>query len=355
MGLIACKGDLAWFAKLGNFARCYHHLADAAMMCHECLAGTATAPFEDLRESPSWKASVYSQRPWNIPPCISCVPFDKDQPEKVFKRDVFHNTNIGVYRDFAASSVLLLCELKYFHMEAEQNVRNGRKHLLHRAYNHFKLYTLAVNRPAALRSFTLESLNCPTRAAYPWFSSKGSDTTLLVEWIAVLTRGLINDPKDLAHLPILTLINETARAASFFNKALYRHGFFLPKSCSKVLYGELRKFLTGYNKLAHRSLNSLNFRGYAMKPKIHMLSHLALELKTWNDDPTIRCMPSPLMTACESNEDVVGRVSRIARRVHQGQVCRSTIERYLIKAKALYERWRKPLEINPRKRKLRAV
>ena len=341
--LIGCKGDLAWFWKLGSLTRSYRNLSDDGnLMCHECLAGSNTCPFEDLREVPLWSKTLYAQRPWDVnsPPSIASVPFDRECPERVLQRDLFHLTKVGVYRDFIGSSVLLLCHLKYFDQEPSPGISNARPVLLGRARNHFRLFCLASKKSAALRTFTKDNFNAPSRKSFPWISCKGSDTVLLIDWICVLTRACINTRLDDKHLQVLELINKTARAANDWLRALYMHGIWLPKQCAFAMYKTGRCFIENYNLLAFKCLHELEFSGYKMKPKIHLIAHTLLEQISWVQDPRVTLIPSPFLWNCEGGEDLIGRVSRISRRCHQATVCASTLEKYLTKTKFLYDHWK---------------
>ena len=335
--VVGLKGDMVWFKKIGRLNRCFSNLAHDACMCHECLAGTLRQPYEDLREQPSWSRSIFAARPWGLQgPSFAAVPYDREHPEKIMQRDTFHNTKIGIYRDFVGSTVLLLCELGYWH---DSDHSNAREHLLNRAHGSFKMYCLAVHRPAALHSFSTSNFNVPTKAKYAWISSKGSDTILLMEWLAVQTRAFLNDSVDPSHAEVLETMNRAARAGNDWMKALYKHGIFQSRQCALALYREERRFLLNYNKLAHMCLNVFHFPGYAQKPKLHMMAHTALEQQQWLKQG-LQWIPSPILFACDANEDMVGKISRISRRTHQKTTCEATLEMFLIKNKALYRRWK---------------
>ena len=122
------------------------------------------------------------------------------------------------------------------------------------------------------------------------------------------------------------------------------------------MYEEGLEFLTCYNALAYEcldSIESLAFCGYAMKPKIHLLCHQLYEQLVWLRDPAVTFIPSPLIYCCEANEDVIGKCSRIMRRVHARQAPKETLLRYLTKARALYRRFidKKQITSISRKRK----
>ena len=334
--VLGFKGDMVWFKKIGRLDRCYSNQTADACMCHECLAGTRREPFEDLREQPSWSHSLFAERPWGLQgPSFAAVPYDREHPEKIMQRDTFHNTKIGVFRDFVGSTVLLLCELGFWNDTAGSNAR---EELLKRAHCSFKMYCLAVHRPAALHSFSKDNFNAPSKAKFPWISCKGSDTTLLMEWLAVQTRAFLNDILDPSHAEVLETMNRAARAGDDWTKASYKHGIFLTRRCALALYREERRFLLNYNKLSHICLHTLKFPGYALKPKIHMLAHTAWEQHQWLVQG-LEWIPSPIIFSCEANEDMVGRVSRLARRTHQRTTSHVTLEMFLIKSKALYRRW----------------
>ena len=266
------------------------------------------------------------------------IPFDKQQPEKILRRDFFHCSKIGSFRDFIGSTVLLLCKLNYFTQPKELN---NIKVLLQWAHGHFRLFCAASGKHPALHSFTPDNFNCNSAKKFPWCKTKGSDTTLLMDWLRCLTRSCLNNPLQEFHVPILEQMNRGSSAAHAWSKALYKHGMWLPRTCAATLYKEGLEFLTCYNALAYacmRPMGELRFCGYAMKPKLHLLAHLLYEIHAWLADPTIEEIPSLLLYCCESNEDVIGKCSRIMRRVHAKQAPRDTLMRYLTKAKALYKR-----------------
>ena len=359
--IIGLKGDLAWYAKIGKLTRCYRHVAPDSASCHVCGAGTNDQPFEDIRRNPAWRRSLYTERPWSNdnPPMFDRIPFDRNAPEKILRRDFFHCSKIGTFRDFIGSSLLLIIQFGFFHDDAGLNNRSV---LLQRAFGHFRLFCSSQGKHPAMHSFTKDNFNCSTSKRYPWCKTKGSDTMLLIDWLQCLSRSCLMDPGNDEYIFFLQLINRTAQAGTSWAKCLYKHGLWLSRKCALALAEEGYAFLKGYNSLAHACLNSpliqdLPFRGYGMKPRLHLLFHDIHEIWEWLSDPTITAIPNPLLYGCESNEDVVGRASRLIRRLHQKQVARSALERILVKMKALYRRFsngEKPELSRKRKRELSA-
>ena len=356
--VVGLKGDLAWYAKIGKLTRCYRHLAAKDTgCCHECNAGTPGLPFEQIGREAAWHDSVYETRPWSDddPPMFDRIPFDRNTPERIIRRDFFHCSKIGTFRDFVGSSLLLIITLGYFHVA---DGPNNRKVLLQRAFGNFRLFCGTVGKHPAMHSFTQDNFNCSSTKKFPWCKTKGSDTMLLMEWLQYLSRACLNNPLDERYVEILEKINWTAVAGTTWAKALYKHGMWLPRSCAEALAKQGNAFLKGYNSLAFACLYSplmgeLQFCGYGMKPKMHLLAHEIHDLHRWLRNPVITALPNALIYGCEANEDVIGKISRTIRRLHQKQVARTALERYLIKAKMLYTRFKRGEKtMVSRKRKL---
>lgn len=141
--LTGMKGDLDFFRKVTDMKRCWKkQLGVGLPMCHECGAGDVATPFEDLSEHAAWKGTLWFARPWQedrTPPICSLV-FESSKPERAMRRDFFHNTKMGVFRDWIGGCVTLLMWLGYFNSDTESN---NRKFLWSRAHSCFRLWCLA--------------------------------------------------------------------------------------------------------------------------------------------------------------------------------------------------------------------
>ena len=351
--LLGFKGDLKWYEKIASLDRCFNRqLKSEAHMCHECLAGVPTLPFETISHHPAWEETIYSQRPWSFPPPWESIPFNVDnqnpKPEMILRRDVFHNFKLGVLRDFTASAILLLCHLKYFHETKTRGsgISNKIDVLLERAYHHFRLYCDTSKRYPALHSFTPIFFNRTKSTDYPWMNAKGSDIVLVVAWLRVFVAGLLLNPLAEDHKHVLAAIQEGAAAVENFHGILYTHGIFLHKECGARLHQELHTALNCYNKLAFHSLYGYSFCGFSMKSKFHGMCHTKRDLLVDLESATSAYVISPLCFACEGNEDTIGRISRLSRRVSPRIPSKRTLELYLVKAKMVYDRYRKQRKIN---------
>ena len=352
VSVVGLKGDLAWFQKIGELDRCYTRLSTSinAPCCHECMAGSTHAPFEDLSSNPAWASTIFTVRPWITEPStgILKVPYDRLQPEKVLKRDLFHCTKIGVYQDFIAGAVLLILELGYFQ---DSTASNSREKQLERAHGHFRLFCAGAGKSPALMSFTTNLFNVPTRKHYGWCKCKGSDAMILMQWIRVLTTSCMNRILDESHRKTLKGLHEAASSGVAWVNAMYRHGLWWARPCAEAINAHGKKFLRSYNFLAWVALHEWQFPAFAMKPKIHLLAHEVYEVSQFLAKGVVP-VPSCLMFSCEMNEDVVGRISRLSRRAHQARVSERVLNFYLTKVYALYKNYRQPdTSSRPQKRR----
>lgn len=341
--LTGLKGDLRWYEKIANLSRCFNkQIGHGLQMCHECEAGTAALPFEDASHFPSWGDTLFQNRPWTQPPTIASLPFEPagGAPESILRRDLFHNSKVGLLRDFTGSALMLLINLGYFKDE-RRGMSNARAACLQRAHRCFFLYCLTTRSKAGLRSFTTTFFNAPKTSSYAWINCKGSDTTLIVGWLVVYVGGLLADPLKPEHVPTLQRIYSGAKCVKTWQHVLYSHGCWLPRHCAMVVYQELHEFLQHYNGLAYLCLSTWNCTGFAMKSKFHLLAHAKHDLGVLLDKPEVSWLLSPLVFSGEMNEDVIGRIARLSRKVDSRLNSKRTLELYLCKAKAVHRRFLK--------------
>ena len=335
--LIGIKGDQKFHAETaGEFSRSYASLGKTQEleMCSWCLAGPHPFAFEEVDHEPNWSQTQFSSRPWrnDTPPILSTIPFDASRPEYMFKFDMFHLLKVGMTRDVVGSLVVVLCRLGFFDDERDPRDLPSR---LERAHGSFKLWCLQKKKSAGLRSFTRAFFNCPTFQCTPWSNSKGSDTSLLVRWLTFfIGLQLETDPRGLdsfLRVARRVLVNVTES-----HKICETHGLWMPRQCGQALYLKLMVVCKGYHVLAQYGL-SFAMICFGVKPKYHSVKHVLLELRTqirsgasWVLNPNIYC--------CESNEDHVGKVSSLSRRVSTRTLGQRLMQRYFLKTRALLVR-----------------
>lgn len=300
VGMTGCKGDLKWYEKIANLHRCFNKQCGSNLqMCHECEAGNQHMPWEDSSHFPCWGGALYKTRPWVFEPAITTIPFEPEdgsgEPEKVLRRDLFHNTKVGILRDFTGSTILFLIFLGYF-QDQGPGISNARDVCLQRAFQHFYLFCLTTRGKPGCRSFTPVFFNAKTQSDFGWINAKGSDVTLIVKWIGVLCYGLMQDPLSQHHLPILRRIHSAAICVNTWQHALYNHGLWLPRHCGMCVYQEIHEFLQHYNALAYDCLTIHHFTAYSLKSKFHMLAHTKHELGLLIDLPiNVQWVPNALV------------------------------------------------------------
>ena len=72
-----------------------------------------------------------------------------------------------------------------------------------------------------------------------------------------------------------------------------------------------------------------------------MVLHAKLEILELVNRNDVEWVPNVQMFGCEGNEDMVGKLSRLSRRVNSRLASRRALELYLMKCKAVHRRFRK--------------
>lgn len=345
VGCVGMKGNLKWFQKVAGLTRSFNNQTGTNQkMCHECQAGDSSFPFEDHGHAPCWAPTIYSERPYMVRQVILHIPFEcnnsnNDPPyERFLRRDIFHNTKQGTYRIFIASAVLLLCKLQYFN---ERGQSNSRDILLSRAYSHFNWFCKTTGRTAALRSFSLSFFNSPTWDTFPWVNSKGSDTAHLMAWVHTMVIGFSNAPLKADHQRIFKCMILAADAGRELLRISYSHNLWMSKACAAVQYDAFHRFLVNFNGCAFLAMHQFKFTGFGMTSKFHLLAHTKLDILKLIEDQNCTWIPNVQLFGCESNEDIIGKLSRLIRRVSSRLASARALQLYLIKCRVVHQRFRK--------------
>lgn len=94
-------------------------------------------------------------------------------------------------------------------------------------------------------------------------------------------------------------------------------------------------FLKGYNWLAYQSLHRFDICCWAVVPKNHSFRHTLLDIELALQSGADVIL-NPAGTSCEMNEDVIGKVCRLYRRVESRYNMARVLELYLIKVRLLH-------------------
>lgn len=109
---------------------------------------------------------------------------------------------------------------------------------------------------------------------------------------------------------------------------LYESGLWLRDVEARKLAKWLFSFLAHYALLAKLTLDD-GKRRYPVYPKLHMLCHTAVALD--RNAASCEWQLSPLATACQQEEDFIGKPSKVSRDCNVRQVHRFLIWRSMIK------------------------
>ena len=336
VAVVGQKADAEWHVQSGHLNRSYQNCgtANETMVCSECLVGARDTPFEDIaNERPVWLQTVDSDEnvdPWVVECGLtSKIPFctNPKNKKRFFKRDLFHVFKFGFGRDAVGSGIVMLCNLGYFNDPASSNALPVK---LSRASSAFHLYNFGTKKNASLREFTQALFHMPRVDSYPAPSFKGADTMLIARWLRWYCNLALNDPRvNNDHVSLLRGLHDFAEAAVEFFRLLHGHGLWLKRACAKKAYKLSRVVLTSYNDLAldayHKGMTC-----FPLRPKAHAFHHFSVDIKKQLDDVRCKHVLNPLIFNCEMNEDFVGRICRLARKVSPRLTSRRVIDRYLV-------------------------
>ena len=196
----------------------------------------------------------------------------------------------------------------YFDFSAE-DYRNIPDRLT-RGYALYKLWCLASNKNPSLKGFTKLNLNFETTSKFAWVNAKGSEVTMLMQWLDFLVPTFAAEPKQASDLVFLRAVSQMIRGGLDYIGVMHSHGIWLPLNCGKVqLQGGLA-FARGYSFLAQHLMEQ-GCTGYRLRPKLHYLMHLLIHLKS-QIDKNAPWVLNEALHLCESNEDFIGRLSRVS-------------------------------------------
>ena len=322
--LLKTIGDWPFLAKAGCLDRTYANSVKtekqlAAGFFHLCEAGYDHAPLEQIgTRRPNWISTVGSSSPFRSwPEAARIYGRDHEQLAQHFAYDLFHTFHLGVGKNFCGSVIALLSEL-----ESGSNVEQRFQQLTEK----YRGWCKATGHSTIVSKLTKDLITWEATTDYPkgsWF--KGALTTNIMLWIESLD-GSVEEP-------LLLLALDAAKAVNRFFRIVYAEGVWLSVETSSLAGQLLSKFLRRYDQLAAASYADERTL-FDYPPKVHLLHHFAVELL--QSASAGREGLNPLSYSTQMSEDMVGRPSRLSRRVAPRTVVRRTLERYLL---SCYARW----------------
>ena len=342
--VIAVKGDMEWHKNLFNLQRSYARSGTVTTgpVCHMCEAGKGGPMFEDYSESPQWRLTCFASRPWPVndrePPLASIPAYPA--PEEILHLDPFHLCKMGIGRNIAGGILVYLARHKFFDFEGCENEGFAFPARLQRAHRSFVLWTKAERKHPSLRSFSKAFLNMKSLASAPWCNTKGADTTIMMQWLLWYLIMVLRDPSEHADTAVLHTMRKLAQAYLNMFSSIHSHGLWLTRPCAQKLYVEIMRVLRGYQLLGSICLKA-GYRAFIQKPKNHGMHHVAYSLKEQLCSGS-QLVLNPEAMSCEQDEDFVGRISRLSRKVDVRKQGFRVFNRLFLKIRAVRRRRKEP-------------
>ena len=339
VAVVALTGDAKWHVRTGGFdLRSYMHLGQIHDygICPDCKAGETEYPFEETGHNPAWVRTFGDgSLPWSEPGVFEAVPFDKQFPTFKFKRDPLHVFKIGLGRDIVGGIIMMLCKVfQVFDSDGDSRSVIAR---LERSHSRFTLWCSANQKTPHVRKFTKDFMHYSTSKSYPYTGSKGSDTMILVQWLCLELRLAMRKRSDHRRFDLLQAALQVCEASCSTFKLLYSHGLWLPRRCMAQLRDHILTVVRGYSYLACGCAEE-SFPAFKYKSTLHSFHHYAIELDIALQRQAC-CYPSLLLMDCSQAEDFVGRNARTARACHGSTVALRSLQRHLVKSKALLRKF----------------
>lgn len=323
-------GDWPWMLKAGCLARTFHNAAKRATsrarpkgICHQCLADTDGYPWEDWANNhPRWMDTINCDSPFLRRPALLDLLHDESQGPMFFSWDLFHAWHLGAGKSFLASAVAILANSVLF-----DGNRDERLQAVSSAYSS---WCKANRQNPTLKSFTMTNLSWigNTFPAGTW--SKGATTTCILKWFVSECQGRYN---EVIQDELLMTVYKSARSMNEFLHGVYSYELWIPSAVASELAGKGMYFLKKFGKAVKLAVRASKLF-FIQLPNYHRLQHIFLELH--NQAQKGPHALNPLAWATQSDEDYIGRPSRISRRVDPRTTVERTLQRSLEAAYAKY-------------------
>ncbi|CAE7369766.1 unnamed protein product [Symbiodinium sp. CCMP2456] len=326
--VLGTKGDLPFLARAGHLNRSFLNIRKGPEgpksrpltgCCWLCHAGTPGYNFEDLGLEPKWLETCGPNNPppWEaLAPFFDHLPYIVQDKASFFTLDLLHIYFLGIGRDYGASALVMA--LGIYNAASVPEALD--------ALNvDFRSFLKSTHKQVHFKKLTRDLLGYPADTAFPcghW--SKATDTPVLVEfasWVLQKNKDLYDRTK------IYQVVVSGCTAMGHFMKTLLEASLWMSKTEAVAAGNAGLHFLRCYQKAADLSFQARALR-FNLVPKLHCYHHVCLELlfKARRCDNIL----NPLSRATFQDEDYIGRVSRLSRRVSPKLLCLRTIQRYLV-------------------------
>ncbi|CAL1129176.1 unnamed protein product [Cladocopium goreaui] len=218
-------------------------------------------------------------------------------PERI-KPDLVHSFHIGFGADLAASIIVWLARLdKFGRLAFDERLRV--------AYSMFQEYCHEQKRYNSCDEWCLKKMGMTSSSDFPTsLGGKGHDTAVVCRWLEKLLMDME------CETPEMETMRYTIQCVNMFFDILYSNGIFLPANDALQAQEYAMRVCEGYSQLASMA-HGTGQKLFKLRPKLHMLYEIALQLH-----PHGPYVLSPVATCCWTDEDYIGRVSKVVRSCH---------------------------------------
>ena len=324
--LLSVKGDAPYLTKVGRFYRSYNTTAKRGEersqpkgICPYCLAGQHGFPAEEIATAaPKWLTTVGVKLPWVKEPClITRLIHDRGDPASFYRSDIWHVVHLGFGRSWVASVIQLVLP----QLQQCSNLEEKWEYLTFE----YHAWCAANRRQSHINKITpyLMSYGDGSGAMGNWH--KGALTSNFMCWLVDLLGKVRPDPDGLLRQCRMV----TYRLNQMFS-VLYRAGAFLTEEECSFISTQGLEFLRCYAALAEVMFRAAKQWCFPLYPKLHIFHHIMLEVKFKGERVHTCC--NPMMFGTQMDEDVVGKTSRLSRRVNIRKTSLRALQRYLVAA-----------------------
>lgn len=329
--VLHCMGDWPWLVKAGCLTRSFYNGAKRASsktdpkgICHLCRADMVGYPWEDWRtEEPVWMQSINTLSPFSEQPALLKIAHDMTDEPSFFCYDLFHAWHIGAAKGFLASLIVNYATSSVFQGSVELRLQE--------VSSRFKAWCTQNRQNPTTKRFTKLNLGWLSTSAYPqgtW--SKGATSTCIMRWLLAERKENL---EQIRAEPLLNAGFHTAALMDRFLSEVYSWELFIPSPEALQLAATGFGFLRSLGRTVEVAFKSRRLL-YALMPNYHRLHHIFLSLRLEGQAGPYAF--NPLATSTQTDEDFIGRPSRISRRVDARTIVKRTLERALQAAHGKY-------------------
>lgn len=329
--VVKVMGDWPFIQKCGSLSRTFMNISKAASsrappkgICHLCCADMTGVEWENFHiRPPTWVPTVNTLSAFLTLPKVLQLPMEESFRENFFCFDLFHAWHLGAGKTFLASCLAVLAISSAYQGSVESRLEK-----LNAEYIQWKK---ATGFTCQLRRINRAKLGWSATTVFPagtW--SKGSTTTCLMRFfLAMCQKHGEHVNGDL----LLRFAFGAAKQMDCFLHGLYSWELWIPSNAAKEIAVSGANFLKLHGK-AVQIAHSQGQLFFLLMPNFHRIDHLVWDMETQAAKSNF--VLNPLYCATQSDEDFIGRPSRLSRRVSPRLTIQRTLERSLVAAYAQY-------------------